>query len=154
MLEMKEILQNFLEQIRQEVIQEQKSQGKYVTGETSNTLQIETSDILGTLYGGISALTLETGRKPGRVPRNFTETIMRWMDNKGLFQSEKNRKSIAYLIGRKIQREGTKLHIEGGGSGVISKAINDDKIQKFANEVLRRFGREIQDQVIIEFGKD
>ena len=55
--------------------------------------------------------TLETGRKAGKVPFGFTAILVQWSKDKGIgFSTESKRRSFAYLLGRKIAREGTERH--------------------------------------------
>lgn len=153
MLEMRDIIFKFLNDLAFQIKAEQRAQGRNVTGKTALSLEPEATDTTGILYGNISALALETGRKAGKVPTGFQAIIRKWMDDKGIFQAEKEsrKNSIAYLIARKIKREGTVLYKQGGNSGVLSKAINEGTISTFEKEVLSRFGREIQNEVITTF---
>lgn len=70
---------------------------------------------------------LETGRKPGKQPP--TDPIRKWIESKGI-ATDISSKSLAYLIARKIGREGSLLHRKGGKSGVISDFINDKYIKE------------------------
>lgn len=155
MLEMKDILFSFFSKLRAGIIAEQQAQGRYASGKTSRELDIETDDRQGILFGPISALSLETGRKPGAGPKGFTDIILDWMASKSLFQAENKskQKSIAFLIARKIRESGTKLYRDGGKSGVLSGVITEEKIKEFESMILERFGREVQEEVLIGFGK-
>lgn len=56
--------------------------------------------------------TLEIGRPGGNVPKGFTDILVQWSRDKGIpFDSEGKRRSFAYLLGRRIQREGTLRHM-------------------------------------------
>lgn len=63
------------------------------------------------VYGGTDTAPLETleiGRPGGPVPKGFTDILVQWSRDKGIpFDSEGKRRSFAYLLGRRIQREGT-----------------------------------------------
>ena len=74
---------------------------------------------------------LETGRKPGKQPP--TEPIRKWIQSKGI-ATDISEKSLAYLIARKIGKEGSLLYRQGGKSGVISDFINDKYIKDNLND--------------------
>lgn len=74
---------------------------------------------------------LETGRKPGKQPP--TEPIRKWIKSKGI-ATDISEKSLAYLIARKIGKEGSLLYRQGGKSGVISDFINDKYIKDNLND--------------------
>lgn len=152
---MKDILLELLNQISKDIKALQSSQYRVASGKTALTLDTEATDTIGILYGSLVVNTLETGRKPGAVPKGFMYIILKWMSDKGIFQNEKisKQKSIAFLIARKIQEHGTALHIEGGKSGVLSSVITDKRISDFETKVLQRFGREVQGDVITTFAK-
>jgi len=65
---------------------------------------------------------LETGRKPGKQPP--TSNIEKWLEDKPVQVQDISKKSLAFLIARKIGREGSSLYRKGGNSGVISDFIN------------------------------
>jgi hypothetical protein len=90
---------------------------------------------------------LETGRKAGKQPP--ISVVEKWLDDKPVAYREMSKKSLAYLIARKIGREGSLLYRNGGKSGVISDYINqqyikanltdkvfDAVIQEFQNEFI------------------
>lgn len=74
---------------------------------------------------------LETGRKPGKQPP--LDPIQRWVQAKGI-ATDISERSLAYLIARKIGKEGSLLYRQGGNSGVISDFINDNYIAKNLSE--------------------
>lgn len=71
---------------------------------------------------------LETGRKPGKQPP--IDVIEQWIDQKPVALRGITKRSLAYLIARKIGREGSLLHRLGGKSGVISDYVNDRYIKE------------------------
>lgn len=85
---------------------------------------------------------LETGRKPGKQPP--LDPILKWIQAKNITTDIKDR-SLAYLIARKIGKEGSLLHRQGGKSGVISDFINDKYIKENLND---RFFLETVDVIL------
>jgi len=65
---------------------------------------------------------LETGRKPGKAPP--ISVVEKWLDDKPVALQGITKRSLAYLIARKIGKQGTKLFQQGGKSGVISDYTN------------------------------
>ena len=87
------------------------------SGRTSASFRVvETEEGLQLVGGGKDTApiaTLEVGRRPGNVPAGFTDILEQWSRDKGLqFDTESKRKSFAYLLGRKIAREGTQRYRE------------------------------------------
>lgn len=86
------------------------------------------------------ALTAEDGRGPtrqngdGAVRRN----IEKWLSQKGipLWQGY-TRKQQAFVIARKIHKEGTRLFRRGGNSGVLSSVLNERLLDEIAAKALR-----------------
>jgi len=74
---------------------------------------------------------LETGRKPGKQPP--LDPILKWIQAKNIATDIKDR-SLAYLISRKIGKEGSLIYRQGGKSGVISDFINDQYIKENLND--------------------
>jgi hypothetical protein len=88
-----------------------------------------------------SLKALEVGRPPtenneGGVLRG---QILKWVQQRGITDPNTSQESIAYLISRKIHREGTiiwrKFGKVGGNTGVVTDFINDDAIDKLVSEL-------------------
>ncbi|MCS2335465.1 hypothetical protein [Bacteroides sp. BFG-606] len=111
------------------------------SGKTIASLRVEITENSGILWGRKAFGTLETGRRSGRVPKRFYETIYDWIVAKGLIF--KNPKSVAYLTARKIAREGTQLYRDGGRDDIYSKEI-ERTIQAVMEKVFGIFERDIE----------
>jgi hypothetical protein len=153
MLNNKELIYEFLDSIKDDIIREQEAQGRVASGNSINGYIVVASSTVGTLYGASYVGTLETGRKPGKIPKNLRFTIWDWINDKGLFarETEKKKKSIAYLIARKIANEGTLLHRQGGNSGVISDAITEERLKEFSDKLLDSFVNETVNTITLAF---
>lgn len=90
---------------------------------------------------------LETGRKPGRRPP--IDVIEKWIENKPI-ASDISRRSLAFLITRKIGEKGSLIYQQGGKSGIISDYINEEYIRQNLTSVLSDTFR---DYVVNEFIK-
>lgn len=113
-----------LEDLRGRISDNILSTGRNVSGRTIQRMHTEKTETGATLFGRRAFGTLETGRKPGKVPPGFYHIIRQWVIDKGIsFDSVSKRNSFAYLVSRKIAKEGTKLHRDGGSSDVYSKEV-------------------------------
>ena len=115
------IVHDELEQLRQRIIANHRAAGQVASGRTIQSLRVEKTDEGGVLYGRKAFGTLETGRKGGKVPRGFYKIILQWMEDKGI-QVEKP-KSFAFLVSRKIAKEGTLLYRMGGRNDIYSPEV-------------------------------
>ena len=102
------------------------------SGRTSASFRVvETEEGLQLVGGGKDTApiaTLEVGRRPGNVPAGFTAILEQWSRDKGLqFETESKRRSFAYLLGRKIAREGTQRYREPQNvySSITRQAADD-----------------------------
>lgn len=135
-MEEKNIIMNFLLEIQKDIISRSEAAGQRASGETYSQFMIEANESKGVLYGPAWVMTLEDGRGPskgGGSGESLKDKIYTWIGQKGVFNisSEKEKRSLAYIIARKIHKEGTVLFRKGGNSGVISGAITEDRINAF-----------------------
>lgn len=134
----RQIMSEELEELRKVIITNHIEAGQKASGRTARSLHVVVSEDRGTLYGRNPFDTLETGRKAGKVPENFTDIIKQWMKDKGISvqpipyktdrqhkytPEERGENSFAYLVARKIKEKGTRLFINGGRSDIYSNAI-------------------------------
>lgn len=132
------ILTEELEALKKKIIAQHLGAGQKASGRTAASLRVEVTEEEGTLYGRSPFGTLETGRKPGKVPQGFQAIIRKWMADKGInaepipyktdrphkyTPQERGNLSLSYLIARKIRREGTSLFRKGGRADIYSNVI-------------------------------
>ena len=108
------------------------------TGEAANSLRWKIDNGNLVIYSTMAKsfnhiMTLETGRKPGKMPP--TEPIFQWVQQRGINPSDISQESLAYLIARKIGREGTQVYqdytAKGKGTGIILDVVgNREYIQE------------------------
>lgn len=72
-------------------------------------------------------MTLETGRGPGGFPP--VKNILDWIQQRGINPEGITQKSLAFLIARRISREGSLLYRQGGNSGIISEVQTQEWIE-------------------------
>lgn len=122
------MLQEVFEQAKRDIIANHERAGQVASGKTRDSLSVEvTSDITSataTMYGRKYFAALETGSRPWKKqykhpPKPFVETIAKWMADKGIDGVS------AYLVARKIMREGSKLYRDGGRQDIFTPAMQD-----------------------------
>lgn len=132
------VLREELEKLKQAIIKNHFAAGQRASGRTAASLRIEANETEGILWGRAPFGTLETGRQAGKVPANFRSIIRQWMQDKGIkarpmpyktdrphkyTAEERGELSLAFLIARKIEREGTSLFRKGGRNDIYTNVI-------------------------------
>lgn len=124
MKEVQNIIFEELEDLRKRIISNIDSTGRRASGRTSGSMHTVISENRGILFGRMAFGTLETGRKSGKVPAGFYQIIKQWVIDKGIsFDSQSERNSFAYLVSRKIAREGTQLYRTGAEADVYTTEV-------------------------------
>jgi hypothetical protein len=139
--EAKNILQQELEDLKKRIIANHEHAGQVASGRTRASLRVETSDEGGVLWGRSPFGTLETGRKPGKVPKGFYHIILQWVKDKGI--KVDNPKTFSYFVSRKIAREGTELFRSGGRADIYSNEI-PVTIENIGNRMVVLIGIEVE----------
>lgn len=124
MNEVQNIVFEELEDLRKRIVANIDSTGRKASGRTADSMRTEITKQGGTLFGRDAFGSLETGRKPGKVPAGFYQIIRQWVIDKGIsFNSQSERNSFAYLVSRKIAKEGTMLYRKGADADVYTAEI-------------------------------
>ena len=133
-----QILTEELGTLRATIINNIRATGQWASGKTAASMAVMVSGSIGELVGRRAFGTLETGRRGGRVPRDFMGIIYDWMMAKGVHaepmpyktsrphkytEQERGDRTMAYFIAKTIRREGTRLYRNGGRDDVYSRAI-------------------------------
>lgn len=136
-----ELVSSELEALKQKVIENQKNSGQVASGRTIASMKVEVTEDGGVLWGRSPFGTLETGRKPGKVPAGFWKIIRQWMENKGIQVQKPD--SFAYLVARKIANEGTQLFRNGGRDDIYSPEVKDT-VERVSQGIGILFGSEVE----------
>ena len=140
---LKDVLNTIGETIVQDLRENMQRYGRNASGKTSQSIRFETlqtplvSKVM--VFGESQILNLEYGRKPtqNRQGGVFTvQTIADWIIAKGI-QSDLPLKSLAFLIWRKINREGYK-----GTQGVLTDTINPQNVQMWVDLITKEVATE------------
>ncbi|WP_277099091.1 hypothetical protein [Coprobacter secundus] len=119
-----EIISQELETLKNRIIDNIYRTKRNASGKTINSLRVEASGNEGILFGRKYFGTLETGRGPGKIPKDFQSIIAQWAVDKGLFSPDDYKlKTFSYFVSKKISDKGTKLFRNGGDNEVYSQEI-------------------------------
>ena len=93
------------------------------------------------VYGNRYIGALMYGRKPttgGSKPGKLKDIIRKWIDDKGITPSDGMTKdSLAFVITRKIHKEGTGLYPDG--SDLVSAIVTEEFVNSLINELFISF---------------
>ena len=146
---MNNILSNEFESLKADLITAYDAKGMRASGNFANELEvIQPTTTRVQLWGADYAQQLETGRQAGRFPP--INAIKQWIQNKGIanrLNGEITVSQLAFLIARKIAREGWKR--QGyGGVDLISEIVTDQRMQKIIDQVGLEKVSEVQSEII------
>lgn len=106
----KEAIFSFLEIIRRGIIKQQADRGIRKTGASAASLVIQELPRGGELRGDEYIQEQITGRGPGKFPP--LNKIESWVQRAGLTPEGISKKSLAFLIARKIAKRGTDIFLK------------------------------------------
>lgn len=127
-----DIIFNELEQIKNDLIKSYDAKGMRASGNFPNSLEVIKKPTGAELWGANYTEQLETGRKPGKFPP--INAIEQWIKDKGIQYENITISSLAFLIARKISREGWNRQAYGGVE-LVSEVITPQRIQSIINKV-------------------
>lgn len=113
-MDIADIVIEVLEEAKQRIQDNMAAKDINASGRTSRSFRVERYNggvrlVMGGTGEPTAPLeTLEVGRPAGPIPSNMTDILVQWSRDKGIpFDRESQRRSFAYLLGRRIEREGT-----------------------------------------------
>ena len=116
-MDISDIVIEVLEEAKQRIQDNMAAKDINASGRTSRSFRVERYNggvrlVMGGTGEPTAPLeTLEVGRPAGPIPSNMTDILVQWSRDKGIpFDRESQRRSFAYLLGRRIEREGTLRH--------------------------------------------
>ena len=135
-----QILNNEFELLKNDLISRHDSKGMRASGDTADSLEVVSSLDSVKLIGSSVWGALEDGRSPSTVgskPGKLIDQIKQWIKDKGIvsdIKNDNNNSTLAYLITRKIHKQG--WNRQGyGGVNVVSEVITTQRIQSIINKV-------------------
>jgi hypothetical protein len=144
--EIRQILLEELEDLRQRIIENMGRADQIVSGKTRDSLQVNVRELSGVLTGRQAFATLENGsrpwsRKPKRTPKWFADIIGEWIDAKGL---DLNKWAVAHTI----IHEGSKLYRTGGRADVYSPEIQRT-MDRIGDRIMSKYELLVSDRLIM-----
>ena len=131
----KEVLNIEFESLKKDIIELYDSKGMRASGGFADSLEVITDKNTSKLKGNNYAEQLEYGRKKGKFPP--IEDIRQWIKDKGIINNIKGNitiSSLAFLIARKISKQGWKRQ-RHGGVDLISSIVTEKRMQSIINKV-------------------
>lgn len=98
--------------------------GMRASGDWADSLEATVDGLNGKILGLPYTEQLVNGRPPGRFPP--PSNIQEWVQQKLGITDDREIKSVAYLVGRKIAESGTNI-FERGGSNLL-EVLDDDQL--------------------------
>lgn len=129
------VLSKQFELLKNDLIKAYDAKGMRASGKFAESLEVKVTGLTAQLWGEDYTQQLETGRKSGKFPP--INAIEQWIKDKGIanrIEGQISISSLAFLIARKIAKEGWKRE-QYGGVELISSVITDERIQKIIDEV-------------------
>jgi hypothetical protein len=129
------VLSKEFEALKADLITAYDAKKMRASGKFADSLEVRVDGLKAQLWGESYAQQLETGRQAGRFPP--IDAIKQWIVDKGIanrIEGQISISSLAFLIARKIAREGWKRE-QFGGVELISEVITEERIQKIIDEV-------------------
>lgn len=162
MAEVKELLELHLNNVKTRIAEQMAAHNRNASGRSVASLNVVINGNIGILYGSKSFLTMEQGRKAGKVPYGFVDIIKQWIIDKGiavtpiqaktqrakLTPAERGLNSFAGAVAYTIMKKGTKLYRDKGYNDIFTSAINEelkllaDELVIFQSESLAKINNE------------
>lgn len=143
-----EIMQEELESLRADLIARYNELGMPASGEWSESVELIAKGSSGIIMANDYTWYMEHGRKPGKFPPIMA--IEKWINDKGIPVTDISVSSLAFIIARKIAKEGTK-YFQMGGSNFVDSVVTAERIQKIIDRLSRFQIGEFQSQIIEQF---
>jgi hypothetical protein len=143
-----DILQREFDLLKQEMITLYDQKGMRASGKFADELEVEVNNDGAKLIGAKYAEQLQYGRLPGKQPPSHV--IEEWIVDKGIanqIEGDISISSLAFLIARKIGREGWKRE-NYGGVNLVEEVFTPARIDKILKEVGDGYVVEFVGQVI------
>lgn len=133
MLDNSKILEREFNTLKDELIEAYDRKGMRASGRFAEELEVRVQTNLGTMLGAEHTQQLEYGRRAGKFPP--IKVIEQWIYDKGLdtrIDNEITVKSLAFLIARKISKEGWN---RDGDVNLVSEVVTEKRIEVIIERV-------------------
>lgn len=149
-----EILQEETDSLMKDIVSKYKELGMEASGnferEIENDVKETNSGFSAKILGADYSQQLELGRNGGKQPPS--SIIEKWIIDKGVFAQALQSislSSLAFLIARKIGREGWNRK-EHGGVELISQVVTEERVQDIINKVGETLAVRFSQEIILK----
>lgn len=127
------ILNKEMESLKADLIAKHMQLGMRASGNWADSLNVQTKGLSSVIYGEPYTEQLVNGRAPGKFPP--VDAIKKWIYDKNINIGDKiSISSLAFLIARKIAKEGTE-YFKQGGTDLVESVITPERIQSILDQV-------------------
>lgn len=128
-----EILQKEMESIKMDLIARHVELKMPASGKWQQSLEVDVKRLKAVIWGESYTEQLVNGRAPGQFPP--VSAIRQWILDKNIrFLGQIKLSSLAFLIARKIAKEGTR-YFKQGGTDLVESVITPERIQLILDQV-------------------
>lgn len=150
-MEKEQIYYKYLERLRMKLIAKYVELGLRASGDYEQQLEPKVEGDTLIMLGAFHSQFMEHGREPGKFPPR--KVIEDWIDTKtslpAIFREKKSQ--FAFLIARKIAKEGIKVPNQFNQGEVVSSVVNDflaNDLQEMIDELGPIYLKRIQSDVV------
>lgn len=133
--------------LRDDLVAKYDELGMRASGEFDRATYADSRRLTASLWAPSYIEQLANGRAPGKFPP--IAAIEQWIHDKGIQAVDITVSSLAFLIARKIAREGTE-YFKQGGTELIEAVITPERVQGIINKVSRFYITEFELNVFNE----
>lgn len=155
----KEILQEEMEALAKDIVKEYDRLGLRASGKFEKEIEAQATDKGGKVLGSFHSTFMRFGRGPtrgtGRVPGgSLREVIRKWIDDKRIQPRptdtgrETTKDQLAFLIARKIHREGIDVPNPYNAGGLVSNVFTPARIASILAKVGPQYYGEARDGIL------
>lgn len=130
-----QIFEEEFESIKKDLANKHRELGMKASGQWEGSLEVESGVDFGRVIGEPYTEQLVNGRKPGKFPP--IQAIEKWIVDKGIIANIEGNitvSSLAFLIARKIAKEGTEYFKEGG-TDLVESVFTPQRVQKIIDKL-------------------
>lgn len=139
-----DILSEELDLLQADIISRHENAGQVASGKTRSSFERNmVSDYRGQLLGASYSGVLQKGRKPGKLPFDFKDILLRWAAAKRItFNTPSQARTWAFFVTKKIREEGTRLFRTNSEIDIFNTAVDN-----FSNRLSERIGTFFQEEL-------
>lgn len=139
-------IREYVNRWQSEIVANILKSGQKATGEISESFEAIDTPTGAKIEAAKFYKVLETGRKPGKMPP--PTSLYKWIEARYLSDTIK-KESLAYVIARRIGKEGTLLYMLGGRKDIFSNVLSDKNI----NSLVDAIGFKVQLDIVNNLNK-